>query len=42
MDVWESEADLNKFAAVLMPILKEVGFPDIAPQVFPAHNFVKG
>jgi hypothetical protein len=41
MDVWESEADLNKFAAVLMPILKEVGFPDIAPQVFPAHNFVK-
>ncbi len=41
MDVWESEADLMKFADVLMPILKEVGFPDITPQVFPAYNFVK-
>ena len=41
VDVWESEADLKKFASVLMPILKEVGFPDITPEIFPAHNFVK-
>jgi hypothetical protein len=41
VDVWESEAALKKFAAILMPILKEVGFPDVPPQIFPAHNFIK-
>jgi hypothetical protein len=41
VDVWESEADLMKFAAVLMPLLKAVGFPDISPQIFPVHKFVK-
>jgi len=41
VDVWESEADLMKFAGVLNPILKTVGIPDITPQIFPAHNFVK-
>jgi hypothetical protein len=34
------EADLMKFAGKLMPILKSLGFPDISPQVIPAHNFV--
>jgi hypothetical protein len=28
------------FAEILTPILKAMGFPDIAPQIFPAHNFV--
>ena len=41
VDVWESEADLMKFAAVLMPILKTAGFPDVPPQIFPAHKFIK-
>ena len=41
VDVWESEADLMKFAQILMPILKSTGFPDAPPQIFPAHNFVK-
>ena len=41
LDVWESEAALSKFAAVLMPILKANGFPDIPPQIFPVHNFIK-
>ncbi len=41
VDVWESDADLMKFADVLMPILKTLGFPDISPQIFPAHNFMK-
>ncbi len=40
VDVWESEADLGKFADRLMPILKSLGFPEITPQVIPAHNFV--
>jgi len=41
VDVWESEADLQKFATVLMPVLQAAGFPNVPPQVFPAHNFVK-
>jgi hypothetical protein len=41
VDVWESEADLNRFAEILIPIRKALGFPDNAPQVFPAHNFIK-
>ena len=42
MDVWESEADLMTFAEILMPIIKAVGFPESSPQIFPAHNLVKG
>jgi hypothetical protein len=41
VDVWESEAELTKFADRLMPILKGLGFPDISPQIIPAHNFVQ-
>ena len=41
VDVWESEADLTKFAAILMPLAKAAGFPDVPPQIFPVHNFVK-
>jgi hypothetical protein len=40
VDVWESEADLNRFAEILIPIGKRLGFPDSSPQIFPAHNFV--
>jgi hypothetical protein len=39
--VWESEVELMKFAGKLTPILKGLGFPDISPQIIPAHNFVK-
>ena len=41
VDVWESEADLNRFTEILIPIGKALGFPDGAPQVFPVHNFIK-
>jgi hypothetical protein len=41
VDVWESKADLMAFAAILMPIIKAAGFPDVQPQIFPAYNFVK-
>jgi hypothetical protein len=41
VDVWESEVDLNRFAEILIPIAKRLGFPDSAPQVFRAHNFIK-
>lgn len=40
LDVWDSEADLNKFAEVLMPVLKSSGFPDVKPQIFPVHNYI--
>jgi hypothetical protein len=41
VDVWDSEEHLVKFAEMLMPIGKALGFPDSTPQVFPAHNFIK-
>ena len=41
MDVWETEADLMRFAEILMPILEQVGIPETAPQIFPAYNFVR-
>lgn len=41
VDVWESEAAFKDFAAILGPILKDLKFPEIAPQFFPAHKFVK-
>jgi hypothetical protein len=41
IDVWESEAAFQAFGAVLVPILKEVGFPDAAPKIFPAYKFIK-
>ena len=41
VDVWESEAAFQAFGAVLGPALKEVGFPDVAPQVLPAYKFIK-
>ena len=41
VDVWESEEAFGKFGAYLQPIIKEAGFPDVAPQIFPLHNFVK-
>lgn len=41
VDVWESEADFMAFAAILMPMAKAAGFPDLPPQIFPVHNFVK-
>jgi hypothetical protein len=41
VDVWESEAAFQAFGAVLAPILKEIGFPDAPPQIFPAYKFVR-
>jgi hypothetical protein len=41
VDVWESEAHLMTFAAILMPIIKAAGFQEVPPQIFPVHNFVK-
>lgn len=39
-DVWESKEAFERFAAVLVPVLKELGYPDSPPLVFPAYNVV--
>ncbi len=39
-DVWESETAFKDFGAVLMPILKKNGFPDVQPRILPvAYRF---
>jgi hypothetical protein len=40
VDVWESEEALGRFRQKLLPLLKQVGIPLVAPQVLPVHNLV--
>ena len=40
VDVWESEDAFQRFGAVIVPILQDVGMAG-QPQLFPLHNFVK-
>ena len=42
LDVWESEEKLGKFAEELIPIVSGIGVELPPPQVFPAHNIIKG
>lgn len=39
VDVWESEEALNRFAAIIVPILREAGVEG-DPEVYPAHTYV--
>ncbi len=39
VDVWESEEALNRFAEIIIPILREVGVEG-DPEVYPAHTYV--
>ena len=39
-DVWESPEAFQRFGETLMPILGEVGMPQVEPHVMPLHNFV--
>lgn len=41
VDVWESKEALEQFGKVLGPIMKEAGFPDTEPKVFPLTRFIK-
>jgi len=41
VDVWASESAFQEFGEKLMPILKEVGLPQVPPQIFHIHNIVK-
>jgi len=39
VDVWESEEALNRFAEIIVPILREAGVEG-DPEMYPAHTFV--
>ncbi|MEU4206139.1 hypothetical protein [Streptomyces sp. NPDC045470] len=39
-DVWESAEAYEAFAKVLGPILADLGYGDLQPEVGPAHNVV--
>jgi hypothetical protein len=39
VDVWESEEALNRFAEIIVPILREAGVEG-DPEVYPAHTYV--
>ncbi len=39
VDVWESEEALNRFAEVVVPMLREAGVEG-DPEVYPAHTFI--
>ncbi len=40
-DLWDNGADLEKFAAKLIPILNQNGVNPPPPRVTPAHNIVR-
>jgi len=42
VDVWESAELLNQFAQTLMPLLQKAGVTPPQPQVYPAHNVIRG
>ena len=40
VDVWESEEAFRQFGETLMPILRDLGVPDVRPRLHPAFNVV--
>jgi hypothetical protein len=40
IDVWESEEALNKFVAILLPVLEKNGVKPPIPVLIPLHNFM--
>ena len=42
VDVWASQAQFDQFGEVLVPILKELGVDQGAPDIQPQHNSIVG
>jgi hypothetical protein len=42
VDVWSSQAQFDKFGAVLMPIMKNMGVDPGVPDIQPQHNSITG
>ncbi|MET9908039.1 hypothetical protein ABZZ74_14625 [Streptomyces sp. NPDC006476] len=40
VDVWESEEAFREFGETILPILRDLGVPDVQPKVYPAHTVV--
>jgi hypothetical protein len=39
VDIWESQEALERFGAILIPILNEIGVQG-EPEIYPTHTFV--
>lgn len=42
VDVWASQEQFDKFGAVLMPLMKEMGLDSGVPDIQPQHNSIVG
>jgi hypothetical protein len=42
VDVWASQEQFDKFGAVLMPLMKEMGLDPGVPDIQPQHNSIVG
>ncbi|SCK40239.1 hypothetical protein [Streptomyces sp. WMMB 322] len=40
VDVWESEEAYQAFAAVVLPLLRELGAPNVEPRIYPVFRLV--
>ncbi|MEU6661066.1 hypothetical protein [Streptomyces sp. NPDC046821] len=40
VDVWESEEAFRKFGETIVPILRDLGVPDVKPRVYETHTVV--
>jgi hypothetical protein len=40
VDVWDSEEAFQQFGETIMPILRELGFPDVRPRMHQVFNVV--
>ncbi|WP_230211126.1 antibiotic biosynthesis monooxygenase [Streptomyces kaniharaensis] len=42
VDVWESEEAFQRFGEIIIPILRELGVPNVQPKVYPVFAMVTG
>lgn len=42
VDVWASQAQFEKFGAILLPLLKDMGLDSGVPDIQPQHNSIVG
>ncbi|WAZ19947.1 antibiotic biosynthesis monooxygenase [Streptomyces cinnabarinus] len=40
VDVWESDEAFQRFGEIIVPILRELGAPDVEPKIYPVHTVV--
>jgi hypothetical protein len=40
VDIWESEEAFRQFGEILLPLLREVGAPEVEPKIYPVFNLV--